>query len=83
MARQLFAMLLSTRNQTIIYHVFRELREIGIENFQILSMLLGYLHVAFTRSLGHDLSYEDTATCCLCRSTERNVLCFCLPASPF
>ena len=59
MARPLFVMFLSTRkNQTIIHHVFLESLEIGIENFQILSMLFSYLHVAFTRNLGH----RDAAT---------------------
>ena len=78
MARPLFVMFLSTSNQTIIHHVFLELCDIGFKNFQILSMLFSYLPVAFTRSLG----LEDTTTC-FCRSPEGNVLCFCLPASPF
>ena len=78
MARPLFVMFLSTRNQTITHHVFLELRDIGIEKFQILALLFRQLHVAFTRYLGH----EDAATC-FCRSRESNVLCFRLPASPF
>ena len=58
-------------NSRKVYHyVFLELREIGIGNFQILSMLFSYLHVAFPRSLGHG----DAATCCLCRRPEGNVL---------
>ena len=58
-------------NSRKVYHyVFLELREIGIGNFQILSMLFSYLHVAFPRSLGHG----DSATCCLCRRPEGNVL---------
>ena len=77
-------MFLPTRNQTIIHPVtmipvLLELREIGIENFQILSMVFSYLHVAFTMSLGH----EDAATCCLCHCPEGNILCFRLPAPPF
>ena len=76
MARPLFVMFLPTRNQTIIPHAFLELCEIGIENFQILSILFSYLHVAF--SLGH----EDAAPC-FCRHIEDNVLCFRLLASPF
>ena len=54
----LFVMVLSTRNQTIVHHVLLELRDFGIENFQILSMLFSYLHFAFPRSLGH----EDAVT---------------------
>ena len=41
-------MFLRTRNQTIFHHEFLKLRELGIEKFQILSVLFSYLHVAFT-----------------------------------
>ena len=60
MARPFFAVFLWTRHQTIVHHVLLELRDtsIGIENFQILSMLFSYLHFAFPRSLGH----EDAVT---------------------
>ena len=65
MTRQLFVMFLSTRNQAIVYHVSLELRNIGIDNFMILSMLIknlltlfSYPYFAFNRSLGH----EDSIT---------------------
>ena len=65
MASPLVVMFLSTRSQTIVHDVSRELWEIGIENFQILSMLFSYLHFAFTTSLGR----EDAATSAAYHST--------------
>ena len=55
MARPLFVMFLWTRHQTIARQVYLELRDIGIENFKILSMLLNYLYFVFTRTLGRFL----------------------------
>ena len=52
MAHQFFAMFLCTRHQTVVIHVLLELRDIGIENFQILSMLFSNLHFVFTRTSG-------------------------------
>ena len=50
-------MFLSTRNQTIVHHIFLELLlnllDIDIENPKLLSMLFSYFHFAFTRNLGH------------------------------
>ena len=50
----LFVMFLLTRNQTTVHYVSLELRDIGIENLKILSMLFNYLHFAFNRSQGHE-----------------------------
>ena len=58
MAFILFVTFLSTRHQTIVLRLFLELQDIGIENFNVLSMLFSNLHFAFTRSPEH----VDTTT---------------------
>ena len=47
MARPIVVKFPSTRNQTIVHHVSLELRDVGIENFQIHILLLLGLTLCF------------------------------------
>ena len=64
-----------TDNQIVVSHLLLELRDIGIENFQILSMLISYF--AFTRTSWRFLLTSHD------KRPEGKLLSFCLSANDY